>query len=164
MIGMCAILLAAQLGAADAGLGEWSVVLAAASGWGGRPGIYVDSTGRNVAMSPQNGGSPSWYCKEMPLDVAGMRAIAEHISGIPSDVLGQGGLLIRGRSCADDPVNDVTLTIQGHEYHFSYSQMETCRDGQQVPTWLSRLVDALWVRYYEIERCKLTPFKAPPKQ
>ena len=163
MTGMCAILLAAQLGGADAGLGEWSVVLAAASGWGGRPGIYVDSTGRNVAMSPQNGGPPSWYCKEMPLDDVGVRAIAKQISGIPPEILDQGGLLIRDLSCSDDPVNDLTLTIHGHEYHFSYSQMESCRVGQKVPEWLSRLVDALWVRYYEIEPCRLTPFDAPTR-
>jgi hypothetical protein len=151
------ILLAARLGQPDAlPLGDWSISLAAPSGWGGRPGIYVDSTGRNVAMNPQNGGRPGWYCKEMPLDDTQVRAIATRISRIPTDVLTRGGLQIHSSSCADEPINVMVLTIQGREHHFSYSQMESCRAGQKVPKWLSRLVDPLWVRYRQIEHCEPT--------
>jgi hypothetical protein len=159
MSGLCVVLLAARLGQPDAiPLGDWSVSLAAPSGWGGRPGIFVDSTGRNVAMNPQNGGPPGWYCKEMPLDEARVRALATHIAGIPTEILERGGLQIHDSSCADEPVNDMFLTIREREYHFSYSQMESCRGWQEVPKWLSRLVDKLWVRYHEIEQCALTPF------
>jgi len=158
MSALHAILLAAQLGHADdIRHDNWSVSLAAPSGWGGRPGIYVDSTGRNVAMNPQNGGPPAWYCKEMPLDEARLRAFATHISRIPIDVLARGGFQIHDSSCADVPINVMFLTIQEREYHFSYSQMESCRAGQEVPKWLSLLVDELWVRYHEIEKCDLTP-------
>ncbi len=161
---LCPVLLAAHLAASDGVLSDWSVVLADSGGWGGRPGIYVDSTGRNVAMSPQNGGVPSWYCKEMPLEDDRVREIAKYVSAIPADVLKQGGLVLQhDLSCSDDPINDITLTIQGREYHFSYPLMKSCRGGQEVPEWLGRFVDALWVRYHEIERCKLIPFDAVPR-
>jgi hypothetical protein len=164
MSALHAILLAVRMAHPDASpISDWSISLAAPSGWGGRPGIYVDSTGRNVAMNPQNGGPPGWYCKELPLDEVRVRAIAKHILRIPPDVLTQGGLQIHDSSCADEPINVMFLTIQGREYHFSYSQLKFCRAGQEVPKWLSRLVDALWVRYHEIEQCKLTPLEAEPR-
>jgi hypothetical protein len=158
MSGLCVVLLAARLGQPDAlPFGDWSISLAAPSGWGGRPGIFVDSTGRNVAMNPQNGGPPSWYCKEMPLDETRLRALATHIARIPNEILERGGFQIYDSSCADEPINHLVLTIRGREYHFSYSQLEFCRSGKTVPKWLSRLVDELWARYHEIEQCALTP-------
>jgi hypothetical protein len=111
-------------------------------------------------MNPQNGGPPGWYCKESPLPESRIRSIAKQISEIPADVLKKGGLVIHGLSCADEPVNVLTLTIQNREYNFSYSQIKSCRDGQEVPKWLGRLVHELWTRYLEIERCTLTPFEA----
>src|SRR5688572_26320609 len=103
---VCVVLLVAHLGQPHTiPLGDWSISLAAPSGWGGRPGIFVDSTGRNVVMNPQNGGPPGWYCKEMPLDDADVRAIATRIAEIPTEILEQGGLQIHGSSCADEPIN-----------------------------------------------------------
>jgi hypothetical protein len=153
-----ATLIAASLSGSGQELGEdWQV-------WGslgGRTGIYVDSKGRNVAYSDRTRralltdlqqGTPTSFCEDLPLSEYQVQTIAFRIFSIPSDVLDKGGLSIFG-TCMDEPRDGVTLRMRGRVFHFGYSQIKSCRQGQAVPTWLTSLVTALRTRYYNIKGC-----------
>jgi hypothetical protein len=166
MSGVCAFVVATSLGASRQDIrGDWQIWLTETSGWGSPSGLYVDSQGRNVAyrypnpnfrslMTDLQRGVPTTFCERSPLSEDQVREFSTHVSNIPSDVLEMGHLAIRG-SCFDEPVIGITLKMHGRAFHFGYSTLSHCRDGQDVPRWLTTLTDALWVRFREIENCGL---------
>jgi len=168
MMKLCAVLAVLLLNACgDETLGreipsDWSIRLATASGWGGGPGIYVDSTGRNVPIDHLRR-TPTSYCEALTLSKDQIDEIASLLSNIPSNVLGSGGASIQG-SCRDGPVNAVVLTLDEKDYYFSYSQVESCLHGKQVPGWLSTLVGELWARHEAIKSCDAAPPVASSSQ
>jgi hypothetical protein len=143
---------------------DWQLWFGASSGMGGRKGLYVDSAGRNVAYPPSRSrnnaldlrrGTPTAFCESSPLSEHQIRTFAFRIASIPNDVLKNGGLSV-GSTCMDELKYGVTLRVQQREYHFGYSEPLNCRDGGQVPTWLTSLVNALRTRYRKLEDCSVT--------
>ena len=169
MSGLLAIIVAANLGAPSAEMpDDWNIWLLKSSGWGGKSGIFLDSAGRNVAFVDTAGrdlhdlaedfrrGVPSSFCETMPLSDYQVRKFAFRIASIPDDVLAKGSLSITGM-CADERRIGVTLTTRGRRLYFGYSLEKSCRNGREVPDWLTSLVNELWVRYREIKACSATP-------
>ncbi len=166
------ILVAVTLAAPNHSMLEnWQVWLTEFSGWRAPKGVYVDSNGRNVAYPELDGRDlikdlrqqqPTMQCEKLPLTKYQVRKFAFRIASIPSDVLEAGMLIIEG-SCFDEPRNGVTLKMNGNTYYFGYSQDKSCRNDQEVPGWLTSLVDALWLRYHEIEDCSTTPLESLSK-
>jgi len=147
---------------------DWQLWFGASSGMGGRRGLYLDADGRNVAYPPSRSrnnafdlrrGTPTAFCESSPLSAYQIRKFAFRIASIPDDVLKNGGLSV-GSTCMDELKYGVTLRIQQREYRFGYSEPLNCRDGGQVPTWLTSLVNALQSRYRQLEDCSITTTEA----
>lgn len=156
-----------QLGAPSSEVaGDWNIWMLASSGRGGKSGIFIDSKARNVAFVETAGhdlrdlaedfrrGVPSSFCETLPLSENQVRDFAFRIAGIPDEVLAKGSLEITS-ACADEPRIGVTLTMHGRRLYFGYSLVKSCR-GQEVPDWLTGLVNALWARQREIKVCSTT--------
>jgi hypothetical protein len=172
MIGLLAILVATNLGVSGPETtGDWSIWMFKSSGWGGTSGIFIDAAGRNVAFVDTSGrefrdiaedfrrGTPSFFCETLPLSDYQLRTFAFRVASIPEDVLAKGSLSITG-TCADEPRIGVTLSSNGRRLQFGYSLEKSCRNGHEVPDWLTSLVDALWVRFRDIKACSVTPVTA----
>ena len=172
MSALLAIIAAANLAApSPETAGDWSIWMLKPSARGGKSGIFVDSAGRNVAFVDTSGremrdlaedhrrGVPSFLCETLPLSEYQIRKFAFRIASIPDDVLAMGSLSITG-TCMDEPRIGLTLTTNGRRHYFGYSLEKSCRNGQEVPDWLTGLVNALWVRYRDIKACSATPLAA----
>lgn len=162
MNNLCAIAVAANAAVSGEGsLGDWQMWFGESSGWGGVHGIYVDSTGRNVAYPIDRSrehavdfrkGIPSGFCETSPLNEHQVRTFSFRIASIPTDVLAKGGLTFEN-SCFDVGAIGVTLKMHGRTYQFGYPQPQHCRDNKAVPTWLASLVNSLSERFRQIEEC-----------
>lgn len=162
---LCAITMAATVpGSSGNAFDDWQVWFGESSGWGGVKGIYIDSTGRNVAYPLDRSrehavdfrqGIPSIFCETSPLNEHQVRMFSFRIASIPSDALANGGLTFEN-SCFDVGAIGVTLKMYGRSYQFGYPHPQHCRDGEAVPSWLASLVKALSDRYHQIEDCTTT--------
>lgn len=143
--------------------GEWKIWMLASTGKVSKSGIFIDSSGRNVAFDEAAGrelrdldgdfrqGAPSTFCDSLPLNEDQVREFSLRIASIPDDVLARGSLEITS-GCADAPHMGVNLDMHGRKLHFGYSLVKACR-GQDVPDWLTDLVNALWARQRDIKGC-----------
>ena len=168
MIKLLAIVAAANLSGSSLTMPtQWTMWLTESS-MAGTSGVYLDSAGRNVSAdsftSPDQAvafwrGEPVAFCQEMPLSAYHVRTFAFRIASIPQDVLEGGHLTIRG-DCNDELNLGVSLKLNGEVHYFGYSDIESCRDGKEVPSWLTTLVMALRARNREITDCAATASSA----